>query len=187
MDSTPASLLQPLREPDAQHQWERFVDLYTPLLYFWACRAGLNGADASDLVQDVFVILLRRLPTFVYDPRHSFRAWLRTVTLNRSRRRCAGARPSLPWPASRSRNRRLPPRRRRCGAGCSRLSGRSRRRDHESEFQGAATWQACWALIVDGKSGAAVAAELGMNLDAVYAAKSRVLRRLRQELEGLLD
>ena len=49
------------------------------------------------------------------------------------------------------------------------------------------TWKACWALVVEGKSGAAVAAELGMKIDAVYAARSRVLRRLRQELDGLMD
>jgi RNA polymerase sigma-70 factor (ECF subfamily) len=56
----------------------------------------------------------------------------------------------------------------------------------QAEFQ-PATWKACWALVVEGKNGAQVAAELGMTLDAVYAAKSRVLRRLRRELEGLLD
>jgi RNA polymerase sigma-70 factor, ECF subfamily len=55
----------------------------------------------------------------------------------------------------------------------------------QSEFQ-PATWKACWALVVEGKSGADVAAELGLSLDAVYAAKSRVLRRLRRELDGLL-
>lgn len=49
------------------------------------------------------------------------------------------------------------------------------------------TWKACWALVVDGKSGSEVAVEFGLTLDAVYAAKSRVLRRLRQELQGLMD
>jgi RNA polymerase sigma-70 factor (ECF subfamily) len=49
------------------------------------------------------------------------------------------------------------------------------------------TWKACWALVVEDKSGAEVAADLGMSIDGVYAAKARVLRRLRQELDGLLD
>jgi RNA polymerase sigma-70 factor (ECF subfamily) len=56
----------------------------------------------------------------------------------------------------------------------------------KTEFQ-PATWQAFWSLTVEGKSGAEVAADLGMSIDAVYAAKSRVLRRLRQELDGMLD
>ena len=50
MDRTPASLLQRLRSSASSDDWQRFVDLYTPLLFFWACRMGLQSADASDLV-----------------------------------------------------------------------------------------------------------------------------------------
>ena len=56
----------------------------------------------------------------------------------------------------------------------------------KSEFQ-PATWQAFWSLAVEGKPGVEVAADLGLSIDAVYAAKSRVSRRLRQELDGMLD
>jgi RNA polymerase sigma-70 factor (ECF subfamily) len=72
------------------------------------------------------------------------------------------------------------------GQGVPRPSGQLGRRGDEGEFQ-PATWQAFWGLTVEGKSGAEVAAELGLSVDAVYAAKSRVLRRLRQELDGLLE
>ena len=54
------------------------------------------------------------------------------------------------------------------------------------EFQ-PATWQACWQCVVLERAPAAVAAELGITVNAVYLAKSRVLRRLHQELNGLLD
>jgi RNA polymerase sigma-70 factor (ECF subfamily) len=50
-----------------------------------------------------------------------------------------------------------------------------------------ATWQACWEHVVSGRPAAEIAAELGLSVDSVYTAKSRVLRRLRQELEGLLE
>jgi RNA polymerase sigma-70 factor (ECF subfamily) len=50
-----------------------------------------------------------------------------------------------------------------------------------------ATWKACWEVVVAGRPAAEVAAELAISIDSVYAAKSRVLRRLRQELAGLLD
>ena len=56
----------------------------------------------------------------------------------------------------------------------------------QTDFQ-PQTWQACLAQVVEGKSGEQVAEELGMSLAAVYAARSRVLRRLRQELDGMLD
>src|SRR4051794_39668704 len=88
MVQTPVSLLDRLRQPGAQEAWTRFVQLYTPLLYSWARQAGLQEHDAGDLVQDLFVLLMRKLPEFRYDPAKSFRAWLRTVLLNLWRDRC---------------------------------------------------------------------------------------------------
>jgi RNA polymerase sigma-70 factor, ECF subfamily len=185
MESTPASLLLRLHQPGEQAAWRRFIDLYTPLLYSWACRLGLPTQDAADLVQDVFVVLVQKLPQFTYDPKKSFRAWLRTVAENRWRDALRKRRPvnasdagladaAVPddvnalWEAEYR----------------EQLFGRAvtiMRQDFEEK-----TWKACWALIVEGKSGAEVAADLGMSIDGVYAAKARVLRRLRQELDGLL-
>ena len=85
MESTSSSLLLRLRRPGEQAAWQRFIDLYSPLLYFWACRMGLDVQDAADLVQDVFVALVQKMPQFQYDPGKSFRAWLRTVAENRWR------------------------------------------------------------------------------------------------------
>jgi RNA polymerase sigma-70 factor (ECF subfamily) len=186
-DSTSSSLLLRLSRPGEQAAWQRFIDLYTPLLFYWACRMGLPEQDAADLVQDVFVVLVQKLPQFRYDPTKSFRSWLRTVAENRWRdalrkraalpkNACATALDAaVPddaaalWEAEYRQH----------------LFGRAvhlMRTDFEEK-----TWKACWALVVDGKSGADVAAELGMTVPAVYAAKSRVLRRLRQELAGLMD
>jgi DNA-directed RNA polymerase specialized sigma24 family protein len=58
MDSTSVSLLQRLKQPDAQEAWARFVHLYTPLFFYWACRLGLQESDAADLVQEVFMTLV---------------------------------------------------------------------------------------------------------------------------------
>jgi RNA polymerase sigma-70 factor (ECF subfamily) len=55
-----------------------------------------------------------------------------------------------------------------------------------AEFE-SKTWQACWEHVVSEKTAAEVGRELGMSEAAVYVAKSRVLRRLRQELDGLLN
>jgi RNA polymerase sigma-70 factor (ECF subfamily) len=83
MHTTPPSLLERLRQPAEQQAWERFVELYTPLIYYWAHRVGLEGHDAADLVQDVFTVLVQKLPEFHYDPQKSFRSWLHTVTSTR--------------------------------------------------------------------------------------------------------
>src|ERR1700689_2304156 len=95
---TPASLLEGLRQPAADEAWNRFVRLYTPFIYAWGKGAGLQPADAADLVQEVLTSLLKSLPAFNYDRHKSFRAWLRTVTLNCWRDRCRrlAARPAGP-------------------------------------------------------------------------------------------
>ena len=56
----------------------------------------------------------------------------------------------------------------------------------QAEFE-PATWQACWMLTALDRPAAEVADKLGVSVNAVYLAKSRVLARLRRELEGLLD
>jgi RNA polymerase sigma factor (sigma-70 family) len=86
MFQTPASLLERLRSPFEPQAWEHFVSLYTPLIWSWARRVGLQEPDAADLVQDVFVTLLQVMPTFTYDRNQSFRRWLQTVTLNKWRK-----------------------------------------------------------------------------------------------------
>ena len=48
-------------------------------------------------------------------------------------------------------------------------------------------WRACQAYMLQGQPAAEAARECGMSVNQLYLAKSRILRRLRQELEGLLD
>src|SRR4051812_43469360 len=84
-EPTPVSLLDQLRRPASADAWARFAHLYTPLLARWADRLGGTPEDRADLVQEVFVALLRALPTFTYDPGRSFRGWLYAVAANKWR------------------------------------------------------------------------------------------------------
>jgi RNA polymerase sigma-70 factor (ECF subfamily) len=59
---TPASLLERLRQPAEQEAWARFVELYTPVLFCWRRRLGLQPPDAADLVLDVFLLLVDKMP-----------------------------------------------------------------------------------------------------------------------------
>src|SRR5262249_60927380 len=85
MNRTSQSLLERLRRRDDAAAWTRFTDLYTPLLYHWARQLAAQPTDAADLVQDVLATLVRLLPDFRYDPAQSFRAWLRSILVNRWR------------------------------------------------------------------------------------------------------
>ncbi len=87
MESTSPSLLERLREPHDADAWGQFVHLYTPLLVCWAKRFRLGDADVADLVQEVFVLLLEKLPEFRYDRSGRFRGWLWTVASNKYRER----------------------------------------------------------------------------------------------------
>jgi RNA polymerase sigma-70 factor (ECF subfamily) len=186
MTTTPISLLDRVRRPGEQQAWVRFVEMYTPLLFYWARRLGLQEQDAADLVQDVFTVLVHKLPEFVYDRDRSFRGWLRTILHNRwrdLRRRQAAAPPQEPAGS----NLAVPSDTDALGEEEYRrlLVGRALEL-MQSEFQ-TNTWKACWEVVVCDRPAADVAAELGISLDSVYAAKSRVLRRLRKELAGLLE
>jgi RNA polymerase sigma-70 factor (ECF subfamily) len=184
MDTTPVSLLERLRRPDESLAWERFVELYTPLLFAWARRVGLSEQDAADLVQEVFVLLLRKLPEFAYDAGKSFRGWLRTVALNQWR--ATLRRKAVPRSAADPDEQPAPEAEAFWEAEYRQhLAGRALA-VMRAEFQ-PATWMACWECVVHDRPATEVAAELGLTVGAVRAAKFRVLTRLRQELDGLLD
>jgi RNA polymerase sigma-70 factor (ECF subfamily) len=186
MNTTPVSLLERLREPSDRGAWARFVELYTPLLYYWSREMGLREPDAADLVQDVFALLWVKLPEFRYDPGKSFRSWLRTVTRNKWRERArkdrlrpdAAAEPLSDMAGPESPDL--------WEAEYHRHVVRKALELMQNEFE-ATTWKACWEVVAHDRSAADVAAELGLSVGAVRAAKFRVLARLRQELEGLLD
>jgi RNA polymerase sigma-70 factor (ECF subfamily) len=190
MHSTSDSLLGRLKTTKREREiaWERFVELYAPLIYQWTLRSGLPRDEAADCVQEVLALLVDKMPQFTYDPRKSFRAWLRIVTLNKCRdvlrRRAGVTRSAVPLESD----------------DALALDGVELFTDQEyrqflvrralevmqTEFQ-ANTWQACWDQVVLGHSASVVAERLNMSENAVYLAKSRVLRKLREELEGLLD
>ena len=192
MDTTSASLLERLRTagPGAA-DWRRLHDLYAPLIRAWLVQAGL-AADADDLAQEVLVVLVRELPGFRRQRDGSFRSWLRLVTVNRVRS----------WRQARARHpvAGLDPTDqflRQLADPASELSGQW---DHEHDrhvFQQLlaavrpgcepSTWRAFCLFALEGRSAAETAAETGLTENAVMLAKSRLLRRLRQEAAGLID
>jgi RNA polymerase sigma-70 factor (ECF subfamily) len=181
--STSASLLEQLRQPDAQDAWARFAKLYTPLLLSWARRLEWRDDDAADLVQEVFKLLLEKLPQFQYDSHRSFRSWLWTLTRNKWRD--LRKRPVM-RPLRADEDVAAPP---------DGLPEEAEYRQYlvkralelmQTDFA-PTTWKAFWEHGVLERDAAEVAAELAVSVGAVYAATFRVKDRLRKELAGLLD
>jgi RNA polymerase sigma-70 factor (ECF subfamily) len=188
MSTTSVTLLDQLRQRPSPEAWQRFVDIYSPILLRYAVSRGVHRDAAADLVQDVFVVLVEKLPAFEYAAGGGFRRWLFTILLNkwRDRKRAAARAPvaagsHLPDPPAEGDPREL------IGEAEYRQQVVSRAINlMRSEFE-PNTWRACWEHGVLGRPAAAVAAELGVSENAVYLATSRVLRRLRGSLRGLLD
>ncbi|MCE5268687.1 MAG: sigma-70 family RNA polymerase sigma factor [Planctomycetaceae bacterium] len=190
------------RRPEA---WQRFVDLYGPVVYRWCRQLGVGRGDAPDVVQEVFVAVAAGVGRFRRDrPGDSFGAWLRTVTRNEANdffrhrhdqpnaqggttayRQILNVPESIPDSSrasgnaeeGKAANSRLTP-----DNGFARRLLDAVRADFEVR-----TWDTACRVLVDRESPANVAAAMGMSLAAVYQAKSRVLRRLRREMEGFAE
>lgn len=188
MNTTSLSLLDRLKhaKPDAL-EWRRVRDIYEPLIHSWLVRFPGIRDEADDLTQEVLVVLFRELRSFDRQRHGSFRAWLRQIAVNRVR---------TFWKA----RQKQPP------AGCSADADQllSQLEDPRSELSGQwdrdhdthvlqkllaivqpdfepTTWRAFRRFALDGLAAASVAEELGMSESAVVQAKSRVLKRLREE------
>jgi RNA polymerase sigma-70 factor (ECF subfamily) len=190
---TSLTLLQRLlaNEPEA---WRTMVQLYTPLLCHWCARGGVRGADAEDVVQEVFRVAASRLDKFRREREgDSFRAWLRGITRNmvlvhfrRASRQPqasggsgvfaqleAVADPETDSPEE------DPP---------SELEALRRRALELVRGQVAErTWRAFWLTAIEGHAPAEVAASLGVSATAVRMAKSRVLHRLKEQFGELIQ
>ena len=186
--SSSSGLIARLKAADAE-AWRRMVELYGPLIYRWARQFGTGPDDAADVVQETFRAVLTGVADLRHDrPGDSFRGWLWTITrskvhdLFRSRRGLPEARGGttaqqaamqIPEPADEP------------STGLSEADSCSLlQRSLElirAEFE-ERTWRAFLLVAVEGRSPADVAEELGMTVQAVYQAKYRVLKRVREEL-----
>jgi RNA polymerase sigma-70 factor, ECF subfamily len=192
MMQTSVSLLERLRMTPDEAAWRRLDDLYRPLIRRWLLRDPSLRDEAEDLVQEVLAVVVRELSHFQHERPGSFRCWLRKITWNR-------------WQVfrqSRERREHL------LVSGSDGLlltqledpsSALSRQWDQEhdqhvvrrlmeligSQFE-PITLLAFRRVVFDGAKPAEVANELKISVNAVLLAKSRVLKQLRQEGEGLI-
>ena len=191
--NTKVSLLERLRSRPDQQAWQLLDDLYRPFILHCLRRDPTLHDEADDLAQEVMAVVVRELPTFERQRTGSFRAWLRTVTFHRLK---------AFWQARQRRPHLLGDQA--PGSVLAQLedahSELSRLWDQEHnahvvrrlleritpDFE-PATLRAFRRVVLDGLTPAEAAAELGTSDNAVLLAKSRVLKRLREEGEGLLD
>ena len=186
--ATRQSLLIRLADRKDGQAWFDFVDVYSPLIYGFARRCGLQDADAADLVQEVLQSVTRSVDK--YSPEKGrFRSWLMTIVrrrLSEFRERVGRAVPGTGdtgvlrnleqisagedepfWEQEYRRN-------------VFRVAA-TRIRDKFED----STWQAFWLTTFEARKGKDVAQLLGISEGAVYIARSRVIARLKKQIQSL--
>ncbi len=192
-DSISSSLLVGIRSWRAD-AWRRLVHIYGPLVYRWCVEAGLSRQDAEDLGQEVFRAVATRIDRFQRTkPGDTFGGWLRIITRHKVADfwRQKSKRPrtidgsefldlvSRPTAQSTGFTDTETERAELQDVICQRALQLIRAEFRET------SWQAFWGTAVEGRATADVAADLNLTAMAVRKAKSRVLRRLREEFTGL--
>lgn len=194
MNETSLSLLARVRQSDDSQSWNRLVEIYEPLMRRWLLSYEVQDADAADLMQDVFEVVARELPSFEHSEHAgAFRSWLRKVLVNRLKNF---------WRSRKSRPV--------AAGGSSMLERLNQLEDDKSEVSRVwddshdqevitrlmelirptflpKTWEAFRRQMFEQDKPHQIAEELGMSLGSVYMARTRVLAALRREAAGIVD
>ncbi|MDX1929681.1 MAG: sigma-70 family RNA polymerase sigma factor [Pirellulaceae bacterium] len=193
MTDTPLSLLHRLSSQPQDSDWQRLVDIYTPLIRRWLASYGVAEGEADDVMQEVFQTLLVEVGQFKHNGHTgAFRRWLRLTIVNRlkgfwrarkmeSLTNCVdrdqileamedpSSNPNLFWD-----------------------------KEHDSHVANAllqlvepqftvSTWQAFRLQVMEGVKASEAAQQLGISVNAALIAKSRVMKALREEALGLIE
>ncbi len=189
--STSPELLRRVAALTDHPAWRQFFELYGPVVRTYCSRYRLDGASVDELCQRVWVELVRRMPSYQYDPGGSFRGWLRRLCHHRAidlyRERCD--RSFLPlWDDDTSER----PRARMMGV--AREAGSDEVEPPRLLLQEAhaaqeevrrkvkpVRWEAFWRTVIQGEPMQEVAQALGLKYATAYAGANHVAQLLRAE------
>jgi RNA polymerase sigma-70 factor, ECF subfamily len=194
VQTTSVSLLQRIaNDGGGNEDWQRLLTLYRPFILHQV-RSYSDLVDyADDITQEVMMVLMRELPVFQRQRTGSFRNWLRGITVNQLRMAARKVRRQPTAGDSSALEQQI-------NDLADPASQASKRWDEEHDrnvlrrimdsirhdYQDS-TWQAFELYVLHEKAPKAVAEELGISLNSVLLAKSRITRRLRDEAAGLVD
>lgn len=191
---TSTSLLEKVKTQD-QEAWRKLVNLYGPLVYGWCRRWGVQPSDASDIVQEVFQAAATAIGGFSKTRAgDSFRGWLWTIARHEACNhftRLAQQPQVVGGTELQARLAEIPegydgdPNSAEFQAETTGLTQRALN-IIQGDFE-ERTWRAFWRTTIDGQPSAMVGNELGMTKRAARQAKHRVLQRLREEFQHLID
>lgn len=190
---TRESLLVQVRDPRNREAWDRFAQIYRPVIYRLARQRGMQDADAQDLAQQVLMAVASAIGRWKKTGESiRFRHWLKRVARN-----------AIVNALSRQ-----PHDRAVGGSSVQELLDEHPQADENTEKQieleyrrelylqaadmvrvdvQPETWQAFELTVVDGHSIDMAATQLGKSVGTIYAARSRIMRRLREAVRERED
>ncbi len=189
---TRLSLLIRLRDGGDQRAWAELLEIYQPLIYRLARRKGLQHADAEELTQEAFMAVAAAIDRWDPDPgRGSFRGWLFRIARNMTINFLTRSRPEETGTGGTG-FRQLIEQQPAPSADDATFFGREYKREAlrwaaaeiRDEFRDS-TWKAFWATAVEGRDIRQTAAALEISVGAVYAARSRIMARLKRKIQQL--
>jgi len=184
-------LIVRLKDEQNELAWEEFVVQYEAFLQRFAVRQGVPERHVADVVQNILLAIARSIDGWQPDGQAaSFRRWLATVARNvvikfmtRERRQASGQGGTEVLDLLQ-------------GVAADPDADQIRRYEHEfivwaaeqvrSEFI-ETSWAAFWATIIEGRSVSEVAAELRISPGSIYMSRSRIMARIRQQMEEVLQ
>lgn len=189
-DTRPSLILR-VRNPNDADAWNQFVNLYRPVILRLACRKGIQPADAEDLAQQVLMSVAGAIERWQPDAQKArFRTWLQTIVRNAILNALQRRSPDIAVGGDGDTNclEQTP------GPQCDDLNSlndeyrrelflRAVQRIHMEFAQ--ETWDSFWKTTVQGVDIDSAASQTGRTRGSIYAARSRVMKRLRETIEEL--
>jgi RNA polymerase sigma-70 factor, ECF subfamily len=194
MATTSITLLERVVRDGRDEDWQRLIQIYSPLIRSQISRFPTLNHQFEDIVQDSLLVLLTELPSFQRQRIGSFRTWLRQIVLNQLRSALRRAKRNPMNQADLSSTQLQIEE---LAVTSSELSKAFDAEHDRFVFQRACdrvrtkveekTWQAFFLYAISHQSADCVAQSLGMSINSVQLAKSRVLAKIRAEIDGLVD
>lgn len=179
---TQPSLIARIRDHHDHEAWQAFTEVYGPLIYSFCRARRLQPADAADVTQEVLLRVAKAIQNFRYDQQVGlFRDWLARIVANETSRL---------W--TRKKDAQLP----------DGFEAPAMHTDWNDQFYHHITraalrrcqprfaeqnWKIFLASWQQRISIADIAAKFDVSVDQVYVVRSRVLKRLRDEIAILSD
>ena len=187
---TRPSLILRLHNRQDVEAWTEFAQIYEPLVYRLARRLGMQDADALEAKQEVMLHLAKVVESWRPSPNGSFRGWLYRVARNVMVRQLERRGPLVGSGDSREQQ------------SLGQIADGCESSMFDIEFQRQVfawashqvrraveenTWQAFWRTFVEQQSISVVAAQLQLPPGSVYVARSRVMKKLRETVQRVVD